>query len=184
MATILFSRTNSKPPSSEAGSDSEDESFSSVFKLKKSKSSDQDALSRPTQEATRVDWKHLKSQLKSVDTESLTSDEKSKSDSSEMTDEIYEKIAQCPLCLKKIQGVNSSWKVNHLKQCSVKHKVTTRQLLKALKMQIKQFEEREALGLPSVSSDRPAGSRRTNSVGNNLMKQVGKVFCHCLLVNS
>uniref|UniRef100_A0A8D8X9X2 Structure-specific endonuclease subunit SLX4 n=1 Tax=Cacopsylla melanoneura TaxID=428564 RepID=A0A8D8X9X2_9HEMI len=63
------------------------------------------------------------------------------------------------------------WKVNHLKQCASKHKVTTQNLLRALKLQIKQDEEREALGLPKMKTDKPASSSR-RPTANPLVKQM------------
>jgi hypothetical protein len=155
--------------------DSEEESFSDVFKLKKSKKqNNSDSSSASKETFSQVNWKRLQSQLRKVDVASTTSEDKSDEDDGEISDEIYEKIVQCPLCTKKIQENTNSWKVNHLKQCAVKHKVSTHQLLKALKLQIKQMEEREALGLPPIRTERQPTSKR--NTGNSLMKQVSKTY--------
>ncbi|KAL1463153.1 hypothetical protein WDU94_014934 [Cyamophila willieti] len=120
---------------------------------------------------SQVDWKHLKSQLRKVDVGSEAEDN-SDQDSDEITDEIYEKILKCVLCGKQIQDYSNSWKVNHLKQCATKHKVTTQNLLRALKLQVKQDEEREALGLPKLKTDKPSAPSSRRPIANPQVKQM------------
>lgn len=57
---------------------------------------------------------------------------------------------KCPLCWKIFEKNHAL--VLHMKACAARHNVTTRQLLSALELQVRQAAEREALGLPDIST--------------------------------
>ncbi|XP_071454849.1 structure-specific endonuclease subunit SLX4 [Hetaerina americana] len=62
-------------------------------------------------------------------------------------------ILMCPICWKSFECKDSQ--TTHMKQCAVKHKMTTKQLLDALELIQKQEAERQSLGLPLLASKAP-----------------------------
>ncbi|RZF40826.1 hypothetical protein LSTR_LSTR003336 [Laodelphax striatellus] len=60
------------------------------------------------------------------------------------------KSNNCPLCLKWFDKI-----VVHVKNCAAKKKVTTDKLFDAIKLQLKQHQEREAIGLPPLVQQPP-----------------------------
>lgn len=66
-------------------------------------------------------------------------------------------LKRCPICLKKFEKL-----VPHIKSCATKQSISTDQLFKAIDLQLKQNEERAALGFLSSQTVRPT-TRRTTS---------------------
>ncbi|XP_039285991.1 uncharacterized protein LOC111052537 isoform X2 [Nilaparvata lugens] len=71
--------------------------------------------------------------------------------------EHLQKSNVCPLCLKSFDRI-----VPHVKSCAAKKKVGTDKLFEAIKLQLKQHQEREAMGLPPLVQQ-PAPKKKSKA---------------------
>lgn len=71
----------------------------------------------------------------------------------------------CPVCLLMICSKNF---INHVKSCGISHNVSSEVLIKAVDLQERQTAEREALGLPSVTTNKKR--KQKNSIKQSKLK--------------
>ncbi|XP_034946991.1 MATH and LRR domain-containing protein PFE0570w [Chelonus insularis] len=65
----------------------------------------------------------------------------------------------CPLCLKSFN--ESSQQIAHSKNCAVKNRISTRQLIAATELHERQAEERKAIGLPAAPIQQQQLAKKT-----------------------